>query len=96
MGNAQVLGNGNVVVGWGSEPFVTEFAPDGAIVFDAKLPPGGQNYRAFRFPWVGRRSRRPRSWHARARRPHTSTRAGTAPPRSHELARGPAPREPFV
>ena len=32
MGNAQVLGNGNVVVGWGSEPYVTEFAPDGSIV----------------------------------------------------------------
>ena len=53
MGNAQVLGNGNVVVGWGSEPFVTEFTPDGKIVFDGKLPLGGQNYRAFRFPWVG-------------------------------------------
>ncbi len=36
MGNAQVLGNGNVVVGWGSEPFVTEFAPDGSIVLDAE------------------------------------------------------------
>ena len=54
MGNAQVLGNGNVVVGWGSEPFVTEFAPDGTILLDLKLPHGGQNYRAFRFPWVGR------------------------------------------
>jgi arylsulfotransferase ASST len=53
MGNAQVLGNGNVVVGWGNEPYVTEFAPDGTILFDGKLPPGGQNYRAFRFPWVG-------------------------------------------
>jgi hypothetical protein len=54
MGNAQVLGNGNVVVGWGSEPFVTEFTPDGRIVFDGKLPLGGENYRAFRFPWVGK------------------------------------------
>jgi hypothetical protein len=53
MGNAQVLGNGNVVVGWGSEPYVTEFAPDGSILFDGRLPRGGQNYRAFRFPWVG-------------------------------------------
>jgi hypothetical protein len=59
MGNAQVLGNGNVVVGWGSEPFVTEFAPDGSIVLDLKLPHGGQNYRAFRFPWVGRPVTRP-------------------------------------
>jgi hypothetical protein len=59
MGNAQVLGNGNVVVGWGSEPYVTEFAPDGTILFDVKLPQGGQNYRAFRFPWVGRPFTRP-------------------------------------
>jgi hypothetical protein len=59
MGNAQVLGNGNVVVGWGSEPFVTEFASDGSIVLDLKLPHGGQNYRAFRFPWVGRPVTRP-------------------------------------
>ncbi len=54
MGNAQMLGNGDVFVGWGSEPYLTEFAPDGTIRFDAKLPHGGQNYRAFRFPWVGR------------------------------------------
>ena len=53
MGNAQVLGNGNVVVGWGSEPFVTEFAPDGSIVFDGTLPKGGENYRAFRLAWTG-------------------------------------------
>jgi hypothetical protein len=53
MGNGQILPNGNVFVGWGSEPYLTEFAPGGAIVFDAKLPHGGENYRAFRFPWVG-------------------------------------------
>jgi hypothetical protein len=56
MGNVQSLPNGNVLVGWGSEPFLTEFAPDGAIVLDARLPHGGQSYRAFRFPWRGRPS----------------------------------------
>ncbi len=54
MGNAQLLDNGNVVVGWGSEPYITEFGPKGDIRFDARLPDGGQTYRAFRFPWVGR------------------------------------------
>ncbi len=53
MGNAQVLPDGGVVTGWGSEPFVTEFAPDGTIRFEAVMPPGGQNYRAFRLPWKG-------------------------------------------
>lgn len=54
MGNAQLLPNGNMFVGWGGSPYVTEFAPDGSIVFDAALPYGGQSYRAFRFPWAGR------------------------------------------
>ena len=59
MGNAQVLPNGNVVVGWGGLPYVTEFRPGGAIHFDARLPKGGQNYRAFRLPWLGRPSEPP-------------------------------------
>jgi arylsulfotransferase ASST len=54
MGNTQLLAGGHVVVGWGGSPFVTEFAPDGSIVFDASLPKGGQSYRAFRLPWSGR------------------------------------------
>jgi hypothetical protein len=60
MGNAQLLGNGNMLVGWGGAPYVSEFAPNGSTVFEARLPGGGQNYRAFRFPWVGRPSRPPR------------------------------------
>jgi hypothetical protein len=60
MGNAQTLDNGDVVVGWGSEPYVTEFGPDGAIRFEAKLPHGGQNYRAFRLPWTGHPATRPK------------------------------------
>jgi hypothetical protein len=59
MGSMQVLPNGNAVVGWGSEPFVTEFAPDGSIAFDARLPRGGQTYRVVRMPWVGRPRSRP-------------------------------------
>jgi hypothetical protein len=60
MGNAQVLPNGNVVVGWGGLPYVTEFRPGGGVHFDARLPAGGQNYRAFRLPWHGRPHRPPR------------------------------------
>ena len=60
MGNAQILPNGNVIAGWGSEPYITEWSRDGALVFDAKLPRGGQNYRAFRFPWVGHPVKPPR------------------------------------
>ena len=60
MGNAQVLPNGNVVVGWGGLPYITEFRRGGGVHFDARLPAGGQNYRAFRLPWHGRPHRPPR------------------------------------
>ena len=60
MGNAQVLPNGNVVVGWGGLPYITEFRRGGGVHFDARLPAGGQNYRAFRLPWVGRPRKPPR------------------------------------
>jgi hypothetical protein len=61
MGNMQALPNGNVLIGWGSEPYLTEFGPDGSIEFDARIPRGGQNYRALRFPWRGKPSVRPRA-----------------------------------
>lgn len=54
MGNAQLLADGHMFVGWGGSPFVTEFAADGTVVFDARLPRGGQSYRAFRAPWIGK------------------------------------------
>ena len=59
LGNVQLLGNGDVFVGWGGSAYVTEFDRSGSIVFDARLPRGGQSYRAFRFPWVGRPTDRP-------------------------------------
>lgn len=60
MGNAQVLPNGNIVVGWGGLPYITEFRRDGGVHFDARLPGAGQNYRAFRLPWHARPHRPPR------------------------------------
>jgi hypothetical protein len=59
MGNAQLLPDGHMFVGWGGSRFVSEFAPDGSIVFDAALPAGGQSYRASRSPWAARPSRPP-------------------------------------
>jgi hypothetical protein len=59
MGNAQLLADGRMFVGWGGAPFVTEFADDGSIRFDSSLPKAGQSYRAFRFPWSGRPSNAP-------------------------------------
>ena len=52
-GNAQFLSNGNVLVGWGSEPFVSEFSGDGELLMNAGFPPECESYRAFRFSWSG-------------------------------------------
>jgi WD40 repeat protein len=38
-GNVQVLPNGNVFVGWGSDPVLSEFTRDGELLFSAALPP---------------------------------------------------------
>ncbi|HTW99867.1 MAG TPA: arylsulfotransferase family protein, partial [Acidimicrobiales bacterium] len=53
-GSVQPLGTGGAFVGWGAQPYFTEFAGDGAIVFDARLATDVQSYRALISPWVGR------------------------------------------
>ncbi len=49
MGNSQLLDNGNLVVGWGTTKRISEFAGDGALIFDAELP--NMTYRCFRDVW---------------------------------------------
>lgn len=57
-GSMQVLANGDVLVGWGAEPYYTEYRSDGTVVVDARFE-RGQSYRAFRFPWRGTPTERP-------------------------------------
>jgi hypothetical protein len=52
-GNVQLLPNSNVLIGWGSGPFISEFSYDGELLLNVRLPPDGESYRAFRFPWSG-------------------------------------------
>ena len=52
-GNDQLLSNGNSFVGWGQSPFITEFASNGSLLFQAQLPAKGTSYRAYRLPWNG-------------------------------------------
>jgi arylsulfotransferase ASST len=52
-GNLQTLPDGNLVIGWGGVPSVSELSKGGELLFDAHLPPGSSSYRAFRFPWEG-------------------------------------------
>ncbi len=52
-GNIQLLGNGDLFVGWGSRPYFTEFSAAGQLLFDAHLHGSYQSYRAYRFGWTG-------------------------------------------
>jgi hypothetical protein len=58
-GNVQVLPNGNVLVGWGAQPYVSEFTGNGELLFDARLASGYISYRTYRVPWSGRAPGRP-------------------------------------
>ncbi|MGY1857523.1 arylsulfotransferase family protein [Modestobacter sp. SYSU DS0290] len=52
-GSFQQLPDGDVLIGWGSRPFYSEFAADGTLRYDAALG-GGDNYRTYRAEWTGR------------------------------------------
>jgi len=52
-GNLQVLPDGHALVGWGAQPYVSEFDAAGRLVFDAHMHAPGQSYRALRQPWAG-------------------------------------------
>lgn len=60
-GSMQVLDNGNVFIGWGRNPAVTEHLPDGDCIFDVQFSPwrspdtdwdGLDSYRAYKVDWV--------------------------------------------
>jgi Arylsulfotransferase (ASST) len=50
-GNSQRTADGNTVVGWGSLPYFSEFAPDGQLLYNAQFPTGINSYRAYLLPW---------------------------------------------
>jgi hypothetical protein len=58
-GSMQLLPGGNVFVGWGETPHVSEFDSSGRLLFDAVLGHAYQSYRAFRLPWSGRPAEAP-------------------------------------
>jgi hypothetical protein len=53
-GNAQTTAQGDLVVGWGSLPYLSAFDEDGNLVFNAKFPTGVNSYRAYLLRWPGR------------------------------------------
>ncbi|MBV9336803.1 MAG: arylsulfotransferase family protein [Solirubrobacterales bacterium] len=52
-GNAQVLPGGDVFVGWGQQPYVSEFNSAGKMLFDARFTSNTSSYRAYRMGWSG-------------------------------------------
>jgi hypothetical protein len=58
-GNAEVLPNGHVFVGWGATSYFSEFDAAGRVILDGRIgrlgAPGTEadTYRAYRFEWVG-------------------------------------------
>ncbi|KAL9052543.1 MAG: hypothetical protein Q9162_005347 [Coniocarpon cinnabarinum] len=55
-GSFQLLPNGNTLIGWGSQPYYSEFNQAGELLYHAGFGlgvHGMQNYRAFKYPWVG-------------------------------------------
>jgi hypothetical protein len=59
-GNMQKLSNGHYLVGWGHQPYVTEFGPHGRPLLDLRFGRSGvDSYRAYRFSWVGRPRSKP-------------------------------------
>jgi EmrB/QacA subfamily drug resistance transporter len=53
MGSAQNLPGGNLFIGWGSQPYFSEYSSGGDLLLDARFPKPNISYRAERAPWVG-------------------------------------------
>jgi EmrB/QacA subfamily drug resistance transporter len=54
MGNTEVLPNGNTFVGWGAEPYFSEYSKSGKLLLDATLPAPDLSYRAVQISqWTG-------------------------------------------
>lgn len=58
-GNVQSLEDGNVFVGWGAEPYFSEFTAGGQMIYDAHMHGSYQSYRTYRFPWAATPSEPP-------------------------------------
>ena len=54
------------MVGWGQEPFLSEFSASGRLLFDAHLPAAYQSYTVVKAPWSA----------TPAEPPHVALRAG--------------------
>jgi Arylsulfotransferase (ASST) len=50
-GDLQLLEDGDWFVGWGQEPYLSEYSPQGALLFEAHLPRYDRSYRDLHYLW---------------------------------------------
>ena len=53
-GNVEALSNGDQFVGWGQQPYFSEYNTRGQLVFDGRFVDSNSSYRAYRLAWTGR------------------------------------------
>jgi Arylsulfotransferase (ASST) len=52
-GSMQTLAGGDTFVGWGADPYFSEYGASGQLLYDAHWHGSYQSYRAYRFQWTG-------------------------------------------
>ena len=52
-GSVQTLPGGGVFVGWGAQPYFSEYGSAGQLLYEAHWHGSYQSYRAYRFQWTG-------------------------------------------
>ncbi len=52
-GSVQLLPNGNVMIGWGQQPWFSEYSAGGKLLFDARYPNPDISYRVYKQRWTG-------------------------------------------
>lgn len=60
LGNVQLLSDGGAFIGWGAQPYFSQYASDGSLILDGQLPIGVRSYRAYLVDWVGHPADGPR------------------------------------
>jgi len=60
-GSVQLLEDGRVFVGWGNQPYFSEFSGPGELLLDGELPFGWHSYRAYTYDWDGAPESGPRA-----------------------------------
>lgn len=71
MGNVQLLPDGGVFIGWGTNPYFSEYAADGKLLLEGQLIKGAPTYRSFIGDWTAHPAELPAA--AARRRPGGAT-----------------------